>query len=140
MRETILAAVRRIAEADDDIKGEGSRRGAIRCLEAGRFFTYRPLPDDFLPLARGECFSNAQEITLHRGCDYVEGFAGLKGDERAIHHAWNTMDGTGALDVTWRVPNRARENMWYFGISIPPRIVAEALVPLSDRDGEFSLL
>jgi hypothetical protein len=57
---------------------------------------------------------------------YVEGFA-LGPDDRgmAIHHAWITLDGVHAIDVTWR---RQASDCHYYGIAFPNDVVRRLLL------------
>ena len=60
----------------------------------------------------------------------MEGVALSRG---SIHHAWITLDGTHAVDVTWREPSSA-----YFGIAFPT--TADLARALDAREGCFGLL
>ena len=57
---------------------------------------------------------NAGDLALqHRGT-YVEGFALYPDGRGPVHHAWLTLDGIHAVDVTWRMGPAGCD---YFGIT-----------------------
>jgi hypothetical protein len=56
---------------------------------------------------------NAGDLALRGHGTYVEGFPLCPDGGAPVHHAWLTLDGTNAVDVTWR--NSARD-CHYFGI------------------------
>jgi len=64
---------------------------------------------------------------------YVEGYA-MSHEDWPFQHAWITLDGLHAVDVTLRSP---ASDCFYFGISIPFRILRAEILA---RDGRFPLL
>src|SRR5262245_35725576 len=56
---------------------------------------------NFRQRARKQCFVNAGRLALDGRGTYVEGFAMSPTSQSHIHHAWITLDGENALDVTW---------------------------------------
>jgi len=61
---------------------------------------------------------------------YVEGYA-MSHEDWPFQHAWITLDGLHAVDVTLRSP---ASDCFYFGISIPFRILRAEILA---RDGRF---
>jgi hypothetical protein len=83
------------------------------------------------------CFSNAAKLAFRGLGTYVEGFAAFRGNV-PLHHAWITLDGLHAIDVTWVWHDP--DDCHYFGIEFPGEILArycmshDCWVPLlSDR-------
>jgi hypothetical protein len=81
-------------------------------LDHGRPFVGIARPKGYRRLRRVQhCFFNSLTIatdecgTYPQGGTYVEGYA-ISRDGRGVplHHAWITLDGTNAIDVTWRAP------------------------------------
>jgi hypothetical protein len=85
------------------------------------------------PGKSGDCFANAARLAFDNRGRYVEGFA-LTPEGRPIHHAWVTLDGIHAVDVTW---SEWATDAQYFGIEIPAKPLARALL---DRNLTGSLL
>jgi hypothetical protein len=56
---------------------------------------------------------NAGDLALQDRGTYVEGFALSLDGGSPMHHAWLSLDGTNAVDVTWRSSAR---DCPYFGI------------------------
>lgn len=112
--------------------------------ERGKLFTPIKVPKG-LPRYRtaGQCYRNAQAAALDDDrLRYVEGVARSHATNMWIGHAWVTMDGFHAIDLTWRgqtvplcrkesgltdttVMNPASE---YFGVEIPTADVGAFLV------------
>jgi hypothetical protein len=65
-------------------------------LDHGRFYVGIIRPKDYRKRAKKRCFYNA------------------------VHHAWVTLDGVHAIDVTWDDP----PDCHYFGIAFPKEIVS----------------
>jgi hypothetical protein len=89
-------------------------------LELGR--VYRPTlrPKYFRLRAPKQCFFNAGEYA-GRGPqfgNYVEGYA-ASATQPPFHHAWLSLDGETAIDVTLRDPMSYQ----YFGIEIPTTLL-----------------
>jgi hypothetical protein len=97
-------------------------------LDHGRPFVGIARPKGYRRLRRVQhCFFNSLTIatdecgTYPQGGTYVEGYA-ISRDGRGVplHHAWITLDGTNAIDVTWRAPP---EQCLYFGIPLPRAVL-----------------
>jgi hypothetical protein len=102
-------------------------------LELGK--EYRPIlrRGIFRLRANKQCFYNAGEYA-GRGPEYgnyVEGYAAYV-DQPLFHHAWLSLDGETAIDVTLRDPKK----YVYFGIEIPTYLVSKLLL----RRGHFGVL
>ena len=68
---------------------------------------------------KGRCFANAGYLAYNLLGLYVEGFASPPG-QPPVHHAWVTLDGVHAIDVTFRKP---ATDCLYFGIPIPLNVL-----------------
>src|SRR5262245_18836640 len=80
-------------------------------VEHGRSYIGKRV-NNFRQRARKKCFVNAGRLALERRGTYVEGFAMSPRSHAPVHHAWITLDGVHAIDVTW--PNAPECS--YFGI------------------------
>jgi hypothetical protein len=80
-------------------------------LKHGRPFTWTPRPSGYRPRAIKQCFVNAGKLAFEKRGVYVEGFAMAGKSSFAFHHAWITLDGLCAIDVTLR-----DSDVLYFGI------------------------
>ena len=67
-------------------------------LKYGRPFVGIKRPKYFRRRAAKACFSNAYTLTMEKGGTYCEGVA--VGKSLGFHHAWITLDGEDAIDVT----------------------------------------
>jgi hypothetical protein len=95
-------------------------------LSHGRPFIGISRPKGYRQRGLKRCFANAADLALSERGIYVEGFA-LGPDDRgtAIHHAWITLDGVHAIDVTWR---RQASDCHYYGIAFPNDVVRRLLL------------
>ena len=106
------------------------------------FETFKKSARPFEPIARPkgyrkkkdkECFYNAAMFAIDKRGRYVEGYGQSVGG-LMVHHAWITLDGVHAIEVTWREPGDI-----YWGIEVDTVTVAK-----SWRDGfatpQFGLL
>ena len=73
--------------------------GAV--LEHGRPYVGISRPKGYRKLKDKKCFYNAGKLALANRGTYVEGFTGFGSALFPIHHAWLTLDGEHAIDVTW---------------------------------------
>jgi hypothetical protein len=90
-------------------------------LKFGKQFVGVARPRGYRWRAQKQCFSNSHELALKGKGTYVEGFASSAVDPNfPVHHAWLTLNGEDAVDVTWRSPP---EKCFYFGIAFPNEIV-----------------
>jgi hypothetical protein len=89
-------------------------------LTHGREFKGVVRPKGYRLRALKQCFVNAGDLALRERGTYVEGFAICPGVGIPVHHAWLTLDGTDAIEVTWR--DRASE-CHYFGISFSNEVL-----------------
>jgi hypothetical protein len=80
-------------------------------LAYGRPFIGVSRPKGYRQRGAKRCFANAGNLALCERGIYVEGFALGRGI--AIHHAWITLDGVHAIDVTW---DRQASDCHYYGI------------------------
>jgi hypothetical protein len=88
-------------------------------------------PKGYRPRAVKQCFVNAGRLAFEDRGFYVEGFA-MSSLGSPVHHAWVTLDGVHAIDVTWaNAPAHS-----YYGIQFP-RIV---LTKWTNRRGNWGLL
>ncbi len=91
--------------------GTAGELGERAVLELGRPFTGVVRPKGYRRGTPGQCFRKAWRLAYDRRGTYVEGFA-LTKSGLLDHHAWITLDGFNALDVTWPDPRGS----FYFGI------------------------
>ncbi|WLA83223.1 hypothetical protein [Bradyrhizobium elkanii] len=77
----------------------------------GRAFRPQARPKGFRLRAQQQCFLNSFHLADAERGIYVEGFAMVNGQH--FHHAWVTLDGVHAVDVTLRSPEEAQ----FFGIA-----------------------
>jgi hypothetical protein len=78
-----------------------------------------------------ECFANATRYVLKNGGTYVEGYVIGNKLPIPIHHAWVTLDGTDAMDITLDA-----ENYQYMGVEFD----TDTLRKQTARNGYFGLL
>lgn len=91
----------------------GVASGAMKAVvQYGRLFVGKDRPRGYRLRAPKKCFLNAGDLSLRGRGEYVEGFARVAGGIVA-QHAWLTLDGTDAIDVTWRRP---AGECYYYGI------------------------
>jgi hypothetical protein len=95
-------------------------------LHYGRPFIGISRPKGYRQRGVKKCFVNAANLALYRGGTYVEGFA-LSPNDRdfPIHHAWITLDGVHAIDVTWRCQ---ASDCHYYGIPFSNDVVRRSLL------------
>jgi hypothetical protein len=89
-------------------------------LKYGRAFTGIARAKGYRFRAIKKCFVNAGDLALGGSGTYVEGFAISPSVGIPVHHAWLTLDGTDAVDVTWRTP---ASECHYFGISFSNEVL-----------------
>jgi hypothetical protein len=83
-------------------------------------------PKNYRPRAVKRCFANAANLAFGGRGIYVEGFAvGSEDPDLVLHHAWITLDGVHAIDVTWR---RQASDCHYYGIAFPNDVVRRLLL------------
>jgi hypothetical protein len=92
-------------------------------LTHGRAFTGIARPKGYRRWAEKQCFRNAGLLAERDEGTYVEGFAIGSFRDLPIHHAWLTLDGTNAVDVTWPTP---ANECHYFGIALPRDVMMRA--------------
>jgi hypothetical protein len=73
-------------------------------LAHGQPFVGIARPKGYRLRAIKQCFVNAGDLALRGLGTYVEGFAIDPKTGALVHHAWLSLDGTNAVDVTWRTP------------------------------------
>ena len=104
----------------------GPRLGNVKVEEAirryGRPFTGIARPKEFRPRTIKRCFNNAGNLASAERGIYVEGF-GMRHDW-LFHHAWITVDGVHAIDVTLRDTG---PGVSYFGIPFSPKVFSRWL-------------
>ena len=94
--------------------------GGHEFIPADRFMRYsNPSLND------NKCFANAAGLVLGdrddmKGSRYVEGYAIDPTMRAAIHHAWITLDGIHAIEVTWEKPGK-----FYFGVEYGRKVIAD---------------
>ena len=89
----------------------------LAVLEFGRIFTPINRPKGFRLRKAKQCFANAGDYATRddpKLGNYVEGFTASK-SQTPFHHAWLTLDGETAIDVT--LPDAS--DYTYFGIEFP---------------------
>jgi hypothetical protein len=80
-------------------------------LKHGRPFIWTERPSGYRRRAIKRCFVNAGKLAFEKRGVYVEGFAMAGKAGLAFHHAWITLDGLHAIEVTL-----SASNVSYFGI------------------------
>jgi hypothetical protein len=101
-----IMLTRNIAEAHWNVEKENI------VLEYGRPFVGIARPEGYCQWERKQCFSNAGDLAESGQGTYCEGFTIWPPFYEPFHHAWITLDGKSAIDVT--LPNATE--CWYFGI------------------------
>lgn len=101
-------------------------------LKHGRAFAPQRRPKGYRLRTQKECFLNSFYVADAGRGTYVEGFAMV--NNLHFHHAWVTLDGVHAVDVTLRVPEEAR----FFGIAFSLAGLREQI--LSVRKGRVPML
>ena len=92
-------------------------------LKAGQSFTGIARPKGYRQMRLKQCFWNAGRLALeHRGI-YVEGFV-LTPGSWSIPHAWLTLDGIHAIDVTLKDAPAYH----YFGIAFSHEVLCEWMI------------
>jgi hypothetical protein len=97
-------------------------------LHHGRPFIGVDRPKHFRLGKIKECFVNAGVLADAGRGIYVEGFITTPVHSIPIHHAWITLDGVHAVDVTLREP---APNCSYFGIPFSSEVLQSALCRLN---------
>jgi hypothetical protein len=101
-------------------------------LEYGRPFVGIARPKGYRQWARKQCFRNAGALANRGQCTYCEGFVLTPPRYSVcIHHAWITLDGKSAVDVT--LPNAPE--CWYFGIPFSEPVFRHLFGLLSVEQG-----
>jgi hypothetical protein len=90
-------------------------------LKAGRTFIGIERPKGFRQMKQARCFDNAGRLALHGRGTYVEGFVLASWP---IHHAWLTLDGIHAIDVTMKDATAYH----YFGIAFSHEVLYEWII------------
>ena len=84
-------------------------------LSLGRSYRGAPRPKEFRRGPPKKCFQNAGRLAFRGRGIYVEGYALSRlDDDWPKHHAWITLNGSEAVDVTWA----KGETCEYFGIAV----------------------
>jgi hypothetical protein len=89
-------------------------------LAHGQPFVGIVRPKGYRLRAIKQCFANAGDLALQDFGTYVEGFAINSKTGALVHHGWLTLDGTNAVDVTWRTP---ANECHYFGIPFSNKVL-----------------
>jgi hypothetical protein len=90
-------------------------------VEYGRPFVGIARPKGYRQWARKQCFRNAGALADRRQGTYCEGFVLTPPHySMCIHHAWITLDGKSAIDVTFPNATECR----YFGIPFSDSVFA----------------
>lgn len=93
-------------------------------LAHGRPFVGIARPKGFRLRAKKHCYMNAAIVASDHGRGtYVEGFA--IGRCGLVAHAWLTLDGINAVDITWREPTFECQ---YFGIPFSVEVLRKFIV------------
>ena len=116
----VLVALRHFVTAAP-IASDTSRERAV--IAKGRPFVGIDRPREFRPRKEGANFANAQALACEGRGSYVEGFALNGPGYPPIHHAWVTVDGIHAVDVSWR----QTDQVYYFGIVFPMETVRASI-------------
>jgi len=82
----------------------------------GKPFTGIARPKGYRLRAEKQCYLNAGDLALQERGIYVEGFADSSEGRTPVPHAWLTLDGKNAVDVTWC---KQATECHYFGIPFP---------------------
>ena len=90
-------------------------------IDYGRPYVGINRPKGYRKRKAKQCFWNAARLAINDCGTYVEGYASLPIGGPALHHAWVTLDGVHAVDVTWDAP----ADCHYVGIAFPKKIVAD---------------
>lgn len=98
----------------DVSQSKGNVETQMLVLKFGREFKMTQRPTG-MPLGQTKkCFSNAANLVEKNKVMYVEGYASSGGPP--FHHAWISLDGRNAIDVTIR---ERIEEITFFGILFP---------------------
>jgi hypothetical protein len=113
------------AKIDAGLRLDGNVQVEDAVFRYGRPFIGMARPKQFRPRAIKRCFDNAGNLASEERGIYVEGFA-MRLDDRGypFHHAWITVDGVHAIDVTLR---DVGPDVSYFGIPFSPRVFSRWL-------------
>jgi hypothetical protein len=102
-------------------------------LKYGRPFIGTERPKRYLLGVKKNCFRNSFYVAAAERGFYVEGYA-LSGPGGLFHHAWITIDGIHAVDLTLRgsIPDYQ-----FFGVAFPLRVLNDEI---EIRQGYLPLL
>jgi hypothetical protein len=89
-------------------------------VDHGRHYVGISRPKGYRKRKARQCFWNAADLALTDRGTYVEGYASSPTGGGPTHHAWVTLDGVHAVDVTWNAP----ADCHYVGIAFPKEIMA----------------
>jgi hypothetical protein len=127
-----------VSELERHVRSLPDPRGAEETVLAhGRPFVGSARPKGYALMAIKKCFANAGRLALDGRGIYVEGFALTGTSGFPFHHAWITLDGTDAIDVTLR---GATTTVAYFGIPFSTEVLRRWIAetdywgPLLDAD------
>lgn len=95
------------------------RRAVPTVLRHGRAFVGVGRPKSYRQRALKNCLRNAGDLAISDRGRYVEGFA-ISASGLCCQHAWITLDGVHAIDVTWPEAPACH----YFGIEFPQPVLA----------------
>jgi len=115
MAHPVVIALR--SRAAVGITGDGAEKAV---LKYGRSFVGIERPKGYRPRAPKNCYQNAGDLACTGRGQYVEGFAISGNTGACCQHAWITIDGVHAIDVTWRNAVQCH----YFGIVFPAEVLA----------------
>jgi hypothetical protein len=133
----------RVATTDDETGIQRALRADLRhsagnvrlssiVLRHGRTFASKARPKGFRLRAQQQCFLNSFYLADAERGIYVEGFAMVNGHH--FHHAWVTLDGVHAVDVTLRSPEEAQ----FFGIAFSVPVLRKQICGV--RKGKLPML
>jgi hypothetical protein len=103
----------------DALRRKGNVKVEEAVLKNGRPFVGIKRPSGYPLLTIKQCFTNSARLAYRERGTYVEGFVSVAG-ELPIHHAWVTLDGIHAIDVTLRGP---ASDCQYFGIPFSLKVL-----------------
>jgi hypothetical protein len=114
------------------VQGHGNYDAELLALKYGQTFAGIRRPKGYRQMAKKQCFCNAQSLAeMDRGT-YCEGFVLSPGSGPAFLHAWITLDGRSAIDVT--LPGA--EECKYFGIPFGEPSLKELMIKISIKENK----
>lgn len=101
----------------------GNVQTQANVFEFGRAYVPKTRPKGMRLGKPKQCFANAMSVSQKLDATYVEGFAVTR-NQPPFHHAWVSIDGAHALEVTLR--NNPSE-IAFFGIPFPTSVWVAAV-------------